>query len=312
MPDLQDPDVFRTVLDSLLTGVFLVGRDRKILFWNDGAEKITGYRRHEVLGRSCRENILPNCDEHDCALCGVACPLTGTIHEGKSCEAQVYFRHKAGHRVPVHVRAVPIRNRLGVIVGAAESFDEQSLVSEPNHYQNSLAAHGCLDLATGAMNHGFTLSHLRENLSFFAEYHLPFGILSIRVEELKRFRATHGREAADAILHVIAQTMKHTLGATGFLGRWTENEFLVIVPNCGSAEVDKAGESIQKIVSSSGIQWWGDPLSVTVSVGRAMVQPGDTVESILERAGRSFDHTPAKVEDCGATSGEENRVSSES
>ncbi len=39
MPDLQDPDVFRTVLDSLLTGVFLVGRDRKILFWNDGDSK---------------------------------------------------------------------------------------------------------------------------------------------------------------------------------------------------------------------------------------------------------------------------------
>jgi hypothetical protein len=41
MTELQDPTIFRTVLDSLQTGVYLIGRDRKILFWNDGAERIT-------------------------------------------------------------------------------------------------------------------------------------------------------------------------------------------------------------------------------------------------------------------------------
>jgi len=49
MSELQDPSIFRSVLDSLQTGVYLVGRDGKIVFWNDGAERITGYRRHEVL-----------------------------------------------------------------------------------------------------------------------------------------------------------------------------------------------------------------------------------------------------------------------
>lgn len=56
MMELQDPEIFQTVLDSLHIGVCLVGRDGRILYWNEGAEKITGYRRHEVLGRLCREN----------------------------------------------------------------------------------------------------------------------------------------------------------------------------------------------------------------------------------------------------------------
>ena len=42
MPELQDPDIFRTILESLQTGVYVVGRDGRILFWNEGAEKITG------------------------------------------------------------------------------------------------------------------------------------------------------------------------------------------------------------------------------------------------------------------------------
>jgi GGDEF domain-containing protein len=55
--------------------------------------------------------------------------------------------------------------------------------------------------------------------------------------------------------------MKHTLGSAGFLGRWAEDEFLVIMPNCGTAELEKAGDDIRKIVNSSRVQWWGDSLS---------------------------------------------------
>ena len=284
MTELQDPSIFRAVLDSLQTGVYLVGCSGKILFWNDGAERITGFRRHEVIGRSCRENILVHCNEQHCVLCSVACPLTGTMHEGKASDAHVFFRHKAGHRVHVHVRTAPFRDQKGLIVGIAESFDEQNAGTEAENCRINLAAHGCLDVITGVMNQGLTRSYLREHLAFFTEYDLLFGILSIRIGELERFRTAHGREAGDDILHVVAESMKRALGTAGFLGRWTEDEFVAIVPNCTSAELHKTGDSIQTSVNSSEIQWWGDLLSVTVSVGRAMVQPDDKIESLLERA----------------------------
>jgi len=284
MMDLKDPNLFRIVLESLQTGVYLVGRDGKILFWNDGAERITGYRRHEVIGRICRDNILVQCNQQHCVLCGVACPLTGTMHEGKAGHALVFFRHKAGHRVPVQVRSVAIRGPSGLMLGVAESFDEQSSLSEPENRQNNLAAHGCLDAITGVMNQALTRSYLREHLAFFTEYDLSFGILSIRIEQLQQFRAAHGREAADDILHVVAATIKNTLGTAGFLGRWTEDQFLALVPNCTSTELNQTGDNIGTIVNSSEIKWWGDLLSVVVSVGRTMVLTGDTLESVLERA----------------------------
>ena len=89
---------------------------------------------------------------------------------------------------------------------------------------------------------------------------------------------------ADDVLHAVAETIKHTLGTSGFLGRWTEDRFLAIVPNCADAEMNKTGDAIQKSVNCSEIQWWGDFLSVTVSVGRAMVEAGDNIESLLDRA----------------------------
>src|SRR5207244_2142155 len=145
MPELQDPDIFRTILESLQTGVYVVGREGRILFWNQGAEKITGYLRHEALGRFCRENVLSHCNDHNCVQCGVSCPIAGTLHEGKSSQGEIYFRHKKGHRVPVYMRTVAIRDPHGSVIGAAESFDEQRLVPETDSFESNLAAHHCLD-----------------------------------------------------------------------------------------------------------------------------------------------------------------------
>ena len=289
MPELQDPDIFRTILESLQTGVYVVGRDGRILFWNQGAEKITGYLRHEALGRFCRENVLAHCNDHNCVQCGVSCPIAGTLHEGKSSQGEIYFRHKKGHRVPVYMRAVAIRDPHGSVIGAAESFDEQRLVPETDSSESNLAAHHCLDVGSGALTHELIQSHLRENVAFFSEFQLPFGILYVRVDQMDEFRAAHGREAAEAILHVIVQNMKHTLGAAGFIGRWTEKHFLIIIPNCETRDLTRAAENVKRIVHSSGIQWWGDSLSVTVSLGQAVVQQGDSTESILQRAERALE-----------------------
>jgi PAS domain S-box-containing protein/diguanylate cyclase (GGDEF)-like protein len=283
MTELEDPGIFRTVLESLHTGVYLVGRDGKIRFWNAGAERITGYRRHEVIGRSRRDNILVHCDEHHCVLCGVACPLVDTGRDGQTGEAQLFFRHKAGHSVPVHVRFLPVRDQKGALVGHAESFEEQISVYEPETGQNNLAAHGCLDAITGVMTQGLTRSYLREHLAFFGEYDLSFGILSMRIRELEPFRTAHGREATDAILHVVAETVRHALGATGFLGRWAEDQFVAIVPNCSATELNKMGDNIRTAVNYSEVRWWGDLLSVTVSVEPVMVQPGDEIETLIGR-----------------------------
>jgi len=309
MSDIENVEVLRAVLDSLLTGVYLVDRDRKIRFWNQGAENITGYRRHDVVGHFSRENILDGCDDIGCALCGANCPLTGVIHEGKAREIQVFLHHKAGQRIPVLLRVFPIRDHHGSIVCTAVSFEENRWTSDMEFHQNTLAAHGCLDVLTGTPNHAFTQSHLRENLAFFNEYDLPFGILWIQVEQLAQLRASHGHESVDVMLHVIAQTMKHTLRPDGVLGRWAESQFLALVTHCGDAELEKLGQSLRKMAGSSGIRWWDDLLSVSVSVGHTMVRRGDTIETLLERARHSLDATAPQGLAAAASSGAGNQGS---
>lgn len=294
MLEIRDPEIFRTVMDSLLTGVCLLDRERKILFWNEGAERITGHHRHEVMGHFCHENNLPQCDGQACVSCGATCPLTRALHEGKPTQLLMELRHKEGHQVPVRVCIVPIRNEHGSIFAIAESFDERGFTSEDDRRQHTLAAYGCLDETTNVPNRGFTQFHLKENLESFTQYHLPFGIMLVQVNQLEKFQATYGREAADAILRVIAHTLRNTLRPEDFVGRWGPSQFVAILMNSSGMQVQGAEQRIRRLVNCAGLKWWGDELHVTTTVSCATVQLGDTAESLLGRAQHLLEESSTK------------------
>jgi len=44
------------------------------------------------------------------------------------------------------------------------------------------------------------------------------------------------------------------------------------------------GARLRKMVSFSGVEWWGDELSVTVSMGGDAAAQDDTAESLVARA----------------------------
>ena len=284
MSEVHDGETLRAVLGSLQTGVFFVDRKRKIVLWSEGAERITGYLRHEVLGRHCRDNILIHCNDKGCALCGNQCPLTLALEDGKATEVRAYVRHKAGHEVAVHLWAVPVRDERGAVLGAAGNFVENRIVCEPDRRRSNLAAHGCLDMATGLPNHAFSQSQLRQTLAIFAEHRIPFSILCIQIEHLEQVRATYGQDAIGAVLREAGETMRNSLRPSDFLGRWREDEFLAILTNCGKKGMEFVSERIHKIVASMGILWWGKELSVNVCIGTATAQVDETPESILARA----------------------------
>jgi diguanylate cyclase (GGDEF)-like protein/PAS domain S-box-containing protein len=267
MAVVVDTDFYRVVLEGLRAAVYVVDRDGKTLFWNDGAERITGYLRQDVVGRVCGDNFLGETDSEDNDLSGARAPVAVVLRDGKAIEAQVSLRHKTGHRVPVQLWAFPIRNARGAIVGAAQSFEETVSVADWDRRHTKLATYGCLDQASGVLNHGMVQAHLRENLGMFAERPVPFSILCVEIDHLEKIRARDGPGAVAAVLRVVGQTLENSLRPTDFLGRWQESEFLAILTECNESEIARAAERLRRMASTSKIEWWGDCVPVTVSLG---------------------------------------------
>jgi diguanylate cyclase (GGDEF)-like protein/PAS domain S-box-containing protein len=289
MSPFDDPEVCRAVLDSLSVGVYLVDRQRKILFWNAGAERISGYLRHEVLGRCCRDEILVHSDEKGRVVCATECPLQAAIQEGEHGESHLYLHHRNGHRIPVLVRAVPIRDASGTIIGAAESFDEPRSALAIERREHPTIAPQYLDPVTQLANQTFCQVRLRIFLSAFAVEKLPFSVLLIRIHELERFISKHGAEAGRLLMRAVGETLGNTVRTNDFAGRWSANEFLMILANCDSSRAPLIGGRIASVANAASIHWWGDELSAPVSFGFATCHDEDSLEWLIERARQSLE-----------------------
>ncbi|MEK7750072.1 MAG: PAS domain S-box protein, partial [Planctomycetota bacterium] len=69
-----------------------VDGDRKILYWNKGAENITGYTSSEVIGKRCSDNIS-RVNDNGVQLCMTTCPLAKTVADSMPREMNLYIRH---------------------------------------------------------------------------------------------------------------------------------------------------------------------------------------------------------------------------
>jgi len=288
MSVFDDLEICRGILESLPIGLAVVDIQKKIVFWSDGAEHITGHLRHDVIGHSCINEALLHCDRPGCEFCNEDCPLAHTIRTAHPAEALGFLHHKSGHEIPVTVRAVPVRNAHGSIIGAVETFVDQRTAT-PDYRRDSLNLPGCVDEATGVASHAMMLFYLRETLATFSEVNVPFGILHLRLEGLDHFRASFGPEAASSLLRVFARTLEGALWKTDYLGRWSDAQFLIILNGCREEALYSVRERIRRMLAADVIEWWGERRSLPVSAGHAAAQPGDTIEALIERAQKSLE-----------------------
>jgi PAS domain S-box-containing protein len=116
------------ILDSLGDGVYVTDVDRRIVYWNQAAEQITGWSAQDMLGRHCFDSLLSHVDKDGHELCGNEyCPLHRSIVTGANSGVPLVFaKRKDGRRTPVQVTVAPIRNAGGQIIGGVEVFRDIS------------------------------------------------------------------------------------------------------------------------------------------------------------------------------------------
>ncbi len=120
------PDNALELLNELFDGVYIVNRERKIVFWNRGAELISGYTRSRMEGIFCHEGPLQHEDAAGCRLCHQNCPAQRAMDEGVPVKDVVYLHHADGSLVPVETHVRPVRDTSGKIAFAIEVFRDVS------------------------------------------------------------------------------------------------------------------------------------------------------------------------------------------
>ena len=275
---------YKNLMDNLYDGVYFVDRDRRITYWNKGAEHITGYNSQRVIGSLCNQKPLDHITESGKHLCEDGCPLLATMQDGQRREEEVFLRHIEGHRVPVLIRTSPIEDEQGKIIGAVEVFSNNQTVIKMRRKVDQLEQNIMMDGLTGIGNRTHSQIKLDSALGEYRQHGKPFGLLFLDIDHFKAVNDTHGHVVGDKVLQNVANTLSCNLRGADTCARWGGEEFTVLLLDVEQDHLELVAEKLRTLIAQSNIIVDDQTLGVTVSVGATLIHPSDTVETIIQRA----------------------------
>ena len=111
----------------------------------------------------------------------------------------------------------------------------------------------------------------------------PSTLLLADIDLFKRINDSFGHEAGDRVLVQVVQTIAANVRPEDRVARWGGEEFLICV--AGNAQQSAIiAERIRAAVEALRIADQGRPLAVSLTIGCAARQPGETVEHCVARA----------------------------
>jgi diguanylate cyclase (GGDEF)-like protein/PAS domain S-box-containing protein len=289
---------FKEILDNLYDGVYFVDLDRTIRYWNNGAELLSGYSSSEVVGTACWDDLLMHVDSDGVSLCRTDCPLHKTMQSGIKGEAEIFLHHKDGHRVPVRVRATPLRNGQGNIIGAVEIFSDNSESIHALEMVEELQRKVFLDPLTGLANRRYIDTGLPARFDEMIRYGWQFGVIMMDIDRFKSVNDRHGHDVGDEALKMVARTLLNSSRSSDIVGRWGGEEFVAVLSNVTSLRLRKSAERHRMLVERSSLRTETGPINVTISAGATIALPGDTPRTLLKRADRLMYESKDRGRNC--------------
>lgn len=294
----SDPSFLSRILDNVSDGVYFVDTERTIIYWNKGSEAISGFDSASVVGSHCYENILGHVDKEGKRLCHDGCPLTASMADGEERSAEVLLHHRDGHRVPVTVRAVPVMNESGEVVGAVETFHDDTARVAALERAQQMEEIAFLDALTRVGNRRFAEFTIADRLSEWKRHKWSFALLFIDIDHFKQVNDEYGHAVGDQVLTMVARTLQGVARTHDFIGRWGGEEFVMVVTGTDEPGLLSVAERVRTLVENSGLRTEKGEIRVTVSIGATVPESGDSIESIIARADERMYRSKAAGRNC--------------
>jgi len=265
-------ELLESALDALAEGVALADVDGQLVFWNHAAEMITGYGGSEVIGRPVR-NLL---DSLIVGGAGQWVRLTDA-HGSSGGGVVLRVRHALGYELPIVAHVLTLRDCLGTRIGSEALIHPADKIDAlPRGESNDSAR-----ISESQTQLEDRLARLHED---FERGELPLGVLWVMVDQAAELRRSHGSRACEAMLEAIERTLASGLKPTEEIGRWGSDEFLVLSHEHNAAALASHAQILAGLARTADFRWWGDRISLTVSIGAAQAEQGETLSGLLESA----------------------------
>ncbi|MGD9427217.1 diguanylate cyclase domain-containing protein [Pantoea sp. NSTU24] len=163
----------------------------------------------------------------------------------------------------------------------------QSLKASLIRDNRSLATQALTDPLTGLANRSAFTARLTQLLA--SQDRARFALLFLDGDRFKSINDNWGHTAGDEILKATGSRLLSLATEPDLVARLGGDEFAMLVcSRTGEAELQALMQRIHDVTQQQILIIEGMPITISVTIGYAWSQPGETVESILERADRDM------------------------
>lgn len=264
-------ELLGSALDVLIEGAVVADIDGNLVFCNRAAEVITGYRGEDFIGRSARDLL-------DLVVVG------GSGQWVRMTETQgsygrrnmISVRHALGYELQLFAGVITLRNAMGIRIGSAVLFHPADNIDSLPRGQSDEPR-----ISQSQAQLEDRLARLHDD---FDRGDLPLGVLWIAVDQAAELRRSHGSRACEAMLESVERTLASGLKPTEEIGRWGAHDFLVVSHERTAAALASHAQTLAGLARTTEFRWWGDRISLTVSIGAAQAEEIESLSALLERA----------------------------
>jgi diguanylate cyclase (GGDEF)-like protein len=196
---------------------------------------------------------------------------------------------------------------LGVLVTVALLAITLGLVrrlrGELDQAQEALVEAATVDVLTNVATRRHAMTLLQVEIDRAARTHEPVALVMVDIDNFKDVNDEHGHAAGDTVLAHVARRIGATLRPYDVFGRIGGEEFLIVAPETDLNEAVAIAERARTAVSASPIRFDETGVTVTVSLGVALVDPSedDALDHGLARVDTALYDAKAKGRDRTST-----------
>jgi diguanylate cyclase (GGDEF)-like protein/PAS domain S-box-containing protein len=249
----------------------------KIVYVNPAFERVTGYPRHEAVGRNC--NFLQGKDRNQPELE----KLRLALREGKDCNVLLRNYRKDGTLFWNDLYITPVRDQA---TGEVTHFvGVQHDVTQTRRYAEELEHQANHDALTGLANRSLLRDRIDQALVYAQRHGRLVMVAFVDLDDFKLINDSLGHSAGDQLLQIIAQRLQSCVRKGDTVARLGGDEFVLILSDQGVE--DSQHGMMERVIAavSEPCEIESQELRVTCSIGIS-VYPHDAsdAETLLRMA----------------------------
>ena len=268
----------RLLAENAWDVIWTMGVDGSITYVSPSVQRVRGFTPAEAAAQTLDQIHTPDSarqvTEYFTALyAAMAAGEVPPIYHGE----REYYR-KDGSIMLGELQVIPQVDDNGNVV---QILGVTRDVSDRRHFEDELNRLAVTDPLTGVWNRRQGDRLFVADLAEARRSGNAVSLLMVDIDGFKKVNDTHGHQVGDQVLVTISQILNDQLRSSDILARWGGDEFVILLPQCTSADAAVIAEKLRERVSATEIDGLG-PL--TVSIGVAEMNTDDDRDSLLRWA----------------------------